>query len=160
MINVRNTKPTHALARLRDQIPDDVTARAEWRKRARIAAVVGSCPRSLNSLASGIAHWQKYIAIAHGSVDADRMAFPPSLDDVLGWSNTFRCVGTFCNYLSHLRAACHANGFDAPPVGHPAIKRAMVAVVKRELFTKRNKLFVQRCVACSLLHCVPLCHFF
>ena len=154
VINVLNAKPMHALVRLREQVPDDAAARAEWRKRARTAAVVGSCPRSLHSLDSGIAHWLKYIAIAHGSINADKMAFPPSLEDVLGWSNTFRCVGTFCDYLTHLRAACHANGFDAPPIGHPAIKRAMVAVVKRELFTKRNKLFVQRCVACSRLHFV------
>ena len=146
MVNVKNAKPRQALVRLREQVPDDADAKAAWRKQARTAAVVGSCPRSLHSLDSGIAHWQKYIAIVHESRNASRMAFPPQLEDVLGWSNTFRCVGTFCNYLSHLRAACHANGFEAPPVGHPAIRRAMMAVVKRELFTARAKMFVQRCV--------------
>ena len=55
-----------------------------------------------------------------------------------------RCLGTFGNYLSYLRAACHAHGYDAPPVGHPAIKRGMIAIVKRELFNERPKRFIQR----------------
>ncbi len=63
-----------------------------------------------------------------------------------------RCVGTFGNYLSYVRAACHANGYEAPPVGHPAIKRAMVAIVKRQLFTQRPKRFIQRRAVC--LHIV------
>ena len=117
---------------------------------------------------AGISHWRKYIAIARGDENVDSMSFPPRLEDVLGWSNTFRlplgdlralalllhdcaasrcvvrCIGTFGNYMSYLRAACLANGYDAPPVGHPAIRRAMVAVAKRELFTARPKMFVQR----------------
>ena len=59
-----------------------------------------------------------------------------------------RCIGTFGNYMSYLRAACLANGYDAPPVGHPAIRRAMVAVAKRELFTARPKMFIQRLAVC------------
>ena len=52
--------------------------------------------------------------------------------------------GTFGNYLSHLRGACHAMGFEAPPTGHPAMKRAMVAIAKRELFEAREKRFIDR----------------
>jgi len=187
VLDVKNAKPIHALVRLREQVQDNAAARAEWRKKARTAAVIGSCPRSLQSLDSGdytyslhghlwrcriclpgISHWRKYIAIAHGDENVDSMSFPPRLEDVLGWSNTFRlplgdlralalllhdcaasrcvvrCIGTFGNYMSYLRAACLANGYDAPPVGHPAIRRAMVAVAKRELFTARPKMFVQR----------------
>ena len=59
----------------------------------------------------------------------------------------YRCFGTFANYLGYLRSACHAMGFDATPVGHPAIKRAMCAIVKRELFVPRTKMFFPRCVS-------------
>ena len=57
-----------------------------------------------------------------------------------------RCFGTFSNYLGHLRAACHAIGCSAPPVGHPAIKRGMVAIVKRGQYTSREKRFLDRCM--------------
>jgi len=70
----------------------------------------------------------------------------------LVWSSStsfcmYRCFGTFANYLGYLRAACHAMGFDAPPVGHPAIKRAMCAIVKRELFVPRTRMFIPRCAS-------------
>ena len=55
-----------------------------------------------------------------------------------------RCFGTFANYLGHVRGACHAMGFEAPPVGHAAIRRAMIAIAKRELFRPRPKHFVNR----------------
>ena len=55
-----------------------------------------------------------------------------------------RCFGTFSNYLGHLRGACHAMGFEAPPVGHTAIKRAMVAIIKRELHRPRSKRFINK----------------
>jgi len=61
------------------------------------------------------------------------------------WQHFFiRCLGTFGNYLSYLRAACHAMGMEGPPVGHPALRRAMVAIVKRELFLPRPKLFINK----------------
>ena len=47
--------------------------------------------------------------------------------------------------LSYLRAACHAVGCEAPPVGHPAIKRAMIAIVKRGMYEARCKHFIDRC---------------
>ena len=55
-----------------------------------------------------------------------------------------RCFGTFSNYLGHLRGACHALGFEAPPVGHGAIKRAMIGIVKRQLSVPRPKHFIDR----------------
>ena len=53
VLDVSNAKPIHALVRLREQVQDNAAARTEWRKKARTAAVIGSCPRSLNSLDSG-----------------------------------------------------------------------------------------------------------
>ena len=80
-------------------------------------------------------HWIKYIDIAKG---ADAVPFPVSTEDILGWSLTFRCLGTFSNYLTHIRGASCALGHEPPPVGHPAIKRAMGAIAKRMLFSPRS----------------------
>ena len=83
---------------------------------------------------AGLRHWIGFIEAAYG---CDSVAFPPTLSAVLEWSSTFRCVGTFCNYLGHLRAACYAMDIDAPPVGHPALRRAMSSIVKRRYFVGR-----------------------
>jgi len=144
VLSIANSRPSEALELLRANLQQDPAYLAVWRQRARTAAVLGSCPRSKDSFRSGVKHWIKYIAITHGEKEAEKVAFPPRLEDVLAWSNTFRCFGTFANYLGYLRAACHASGFEAPPVGHPAIRRAMVAIVKRELFRPRPKLFLQK----------------
>ena len=63
-----------------------------------------------------------------------------------------RCFGTFANYLGYLRAACHAIGCEAPAVGHPAIRRAMGAIVKREQFVPRAKMFIRRCPCIAPLY--------
>lgn len=62
-----------------------------------------------------------------------------------------RCIGTFGNYLGYLRGACHARGYEAPPLGHPAIKRAMVAIVKRELFDTRPKFFIRKALLLEMV---------
>ena len=93
-------------------------------------------------------HWIRFIEITHGVNQANAVAFPANLLDVLAWSNTFRCLGTFANYLGHLRCACHALGLDAPPVGHQTIKRAMAGIVKRQLHDPRPKVFITKCVPC------------
>jgi hypothetical protein len=89
--------------------------------------------RDLSLCCVGVRHWLAYVEIVHGEQRAEAAAFPPALIDVLGWSNAFRCIGTFTNYLGHLRGACHALGFEAPPVGHQAIRRSMSGIAKRQL---------------------------
>ena len=90
VIDVSGAKPLAALALLEASMPADPEQRAAWRGKARVAAVLGSCPKSLASFKSGVKHWTKYIMITHGSSAAERVAFPPRLEDVLAWSNTFR----------------------------------------------------------------------
>ena len=151
VLNVQRTRPLEALELLKKNLPCDEAGLAQWRHWARVAAVMGSCPRSIESFKSGtyqaccmraahgfpvcigLRHWIRYVEITHGEKQADEVAFPPNLGDVLGWSNTFksvccqcvwtlrrllsfaaRCFGTFANYLGHLRGACHAMGCDAP----------------------------------------------
>ena len=67
-----------------------------------------------------------------------------------------RCFGTFANYLGHLHGACHALGFEAPPVGHGAIKRAMIGIVKKQLSAPRPKHFIDRCTCTQ--HADPCLH--
>ena len=98
VIDVSGAKPLAALALLEASMPADPVQRAAWRGRARVAAVLGSCPKSLRSFKSGVKHWTKYIMITHGSSDAERVAFPPRLEDVLAWSNTFRYALRTCRY--------------------------------------------------------------
>jgi hypothetical protein len=90
VIDVSGAKPLAALALLEASLPADPKQRAAWRGKARVAAVLGSGPRTLASFRSGVKHWTKYIMITHGSDAAERVAFPPRLEDVLAWSNTFR----------------------------------------------------------------------
>ena len=92
LLHIRNARPLDALELLARNLPKDPQRRKEWTAHARVAAVMGSCPRSLASFKSGLKHWLRYIEIVHGRDDMDSAAFPPSLDDVLAWSNTFRCA--------------------------------------------------------------------
>ena len=71
-----------------------------WRKKARTAAVMGSCPKSRASFVSGLRHWIKYIETVHPACNVDCVCFPPLLEDVLGWSNTFRYAVISCSVLS------------------------------------------------------------
>ena len=174
LLNITKARPRVALEMLERNLPCDAVAREQWRASARVAAVLGSCPRSVASFRSGMKHWIRFVEIIHGKENAEESAFPPRLGDVLAWSNTFRwfvrplppwravdcmlhrcrCFGTFANYLGYLRAACHGIGCDAPPVGHPAIKRSMIAIVKRGFYTSRAKMFIDRLSAMRHL-CVP-----
>ena len=162
LLSIQSAKPLDALDLLERNLPRDPKLRKMWTAQARVAAVMGSCLRSLASFKSGLKHWLRYIEILYGRESMDGAAFPPKLDDVLAWSNTFRCAqnmdadnmkrilhfarsfGTFANYLGYLCAACHAIGCTAPPVGHPAIKRSMIAIVKRDFYKSREKLHLDR----------------
>jgi hypothetical protein len=132
LLDIEGAKPTAALKNLEEWINKE--GRLEWQRQARTAAIMGSCPKSRAGFQSGLLHWLEYVRIAKGP---DTQAFPVLIDDVVAWSMTFRCVGTFGNYLGHVRSACCAYGHDPPAVGHPAIKRAFAAIAKRLLFTAR-----------------------
>jgi len=136
---VGRAKPSESLQKLREFVATE--GREAWNTKARVAAVMGSCPKSHKSFISGLSHWLEYVEIARGPTAE---AFPVNMSDVLGWSMTFRCLGTFGNYLSHLRGAACAIGFDPPPVGHPAIRRAMRAVANRCMSSPRPRMAIQR----------------
>ena len=97
---------------------------------------------------AGIRSWVNFARVRYGSEDA---AFPPQLGGLLEWSHTFRCVGTYSNYLGYVRSACLALGIEIAEAGHPALLRAKIAVTKRMLFTSR---LLQACVC--VVRCVCL----
>ena len=90
LLSIQGAKPLDALDLLERNLPSDPKLRKMWTAQARVAAVMGSCPRSLASFKSGLKHWLRYIEILYGRESMDSAAFPPKLDDVLAWSNTFR----------------------------------------------------------------------
>jgi hypothetical protein len=75
---------------VRVTLPTDTEGRAEWRHDARVAAIFGSCSKTLASVRSGLNHWVKFIETAYGAAEAASNLMPPKLADVIAWSNTFR----------------------------------------------------------------------
>ena len=92
LLNLDGVRPLEALELLERNLPSDEGAREHWKSCARIAAVMGSCPRSLASFKSGLKHWIKFIEVIYGKDHAHVHALPPKLEDILVWSNTFRCT--------------------------------------------------------------------
>lgn len=82
----------------------------------------------------GLRNWCDFAKVFFGNADA---GFPPTVDAIVCWSHTFRCVGTFSNYLGYLRSACMALDVEAPPSDLPVLRRAKSAIVKRMLWSPR-----------------------
>jgi hypothetical protein len=55
VLDVSGARPIAAIARLREVLPSDPAGRAEWLCQARVAAVMGSCPKSHDAFKSGMA---------------------------------------------------------------------------------------------------------
>ena len=87
VLNVQGAGPKNAIECLKNELENGGEAPCVWEKRARLAAVLGSCPRSIDSLKSGVRHWIDFITVVKGS---NRLAFPATIEDILAWSNMFR----------------------------------------------------------------------
>ena len=122
IVDVSTCGPRMAIKHLGADFPRSVSGRREWLARARIAAVLGSCPLSMESFRSGLRCYMRFSEKAFGCVSD---GFPPTIDGILAWSSFFRCVGTFSNYVGHLRSACCAINVDCPEAGDLAIRRAI-----------------------------------
>ena len=79
-------------ASVRDVMPADRKGKEAWRQEARVAAILGSCPRTLKSTRSGLNHWIKFIELTYGADKVAGKILPPALGDVLAWSHTLRCA--------------------------------------------------------------------
>lgn len=95
VLDIKGVKPLKAVEMLRETLQGDPQKQEEWRAKARVASILGSCPRSKASFRSGIKHWIQFIEATRGAENMNRYAFPPLLDDVLAWANTFACLGAY-----------------------------------------------------------------
>jgi len=128
--------------------PMTESGRRVWFAHARMAAVLGSCPKSLDSFRSGLRCYMNFAVKSFGCVSD---GFPPSVEGILAWSNFFRCVGTFTNYVAHVRCACCALSVQCPEPGDPSISRAKVTIVKRMVESPKPRMFIQRALVRKLI---------
>ena len=111
-----------------------------WMAKAKLQAVVGGCAGSLPSVESGI---RCFYAFAENVLGRRVGVLPPSLDEILAYSTTFRCDETFTNYLGYLKVGCMMAGKPTEVFSDNAIKRSKRAIRRRRGFTKRKKMFLQ-----------------
>ena len=76
-------------------------------------AAGGVLVRGFSRLVSNAVHCLKtacgircWITFARGALGVQGAVFPPTVEGILAWSNTFRCSRTFSNYLSYVRMGC------------------------------------------------------
>ena len=103
-------------------------------------ALIGSCPRSIESFKSGVRAWLEFVDVALGG---QSNAFPPSRGGLLAWSKTFRCAGTFSNYLSCVKLACELVGASTEVFRADELRRAKIAIRKQGGFVQRRKMFLR-----------------
>ena len=135
--------PRAAVGTLRAQLKTNAE-RSAWVRAAWAEAVLGSCPSSHASAKSGLRCWfafaKEVLGVAH------EKALPPSAEGLVAWSLTFRCHGTYCNYVSHVRLGCLLADVDTAVFDHPAIRRAKAAVDKRVPHASRQRHFIRLCL--------------
>ena len=101
---------------------------------------------------------------------------PPELNDLIAWSTLFRSVGTFANYIGHVRTACLITEASTKVrvflfrVGcglscclsnkvfdDPALRRVKSGIAKRGNFDKRPKMWIQRLEALVKFSFISVC---
>ena len=102
-VDIRGAGPRAASRMLAGDL-DGPQAKQDWLERARVAAIIGSAPRSIEHVRSGLRAWLNFHNDFLGS---DDLAFPPRLEHLQAWSRTFTCPGTFTNYLGHVKMGFH-----------------------------------------------------
>ena len=129
---VTSVGPQRALQQLQVNVAEP-GSRETWIEQARVQALIGSCPRSLPSVLSGMRCW---FAFAQRVLKLQGQELPPPLQGLLAWSTLFRHEGTFANYLAHVRLACQLVGASTAVFSDAALKRAKVAIAKRQGFRR------------------------
>lgn len=124
-----------------------------WIERAQVDAIVGACKLSLGSVRSGI---RCYMIFAK-TVLRKKQLLPPTADDLLAWSASFRCAGTFSNYLSYLKIGCLLEKVSTAAFDDEVVRRAKKAVRKWGTFRPRPKLFIQLEVVEQLIELPLVC---
>ena len=117
-------------------------ALSDWVDNSRRAAILGSCPKSLRSVAAGIRSWEDYVEEVLKPAGRAQQTWPPSLNGLLSWCRTFRHPKTLSNYLWYARTGCLVAGADDTVFSDPVLGRAKLSVKKLKLFRPRKKMFI------------------
>ena len=131
--------PSAALKKLKWGANQQV-AREAWVRDARMAAILGSCPRSHKSALSGLRCYMKF---CEKVLHLGGREFPPSVESLLAWSALFRCSRTFSNYLNYVRLGCDILGSSSAALDDKRLNRAKCAIEKRRLFVPRSRMFIR-----------------
>ena len=129
-------------------------SRAAWVGRARLEALLGSCPKSSASFQSGA---RNYLGFAEEMLNMRGKELPPTVDGIMAWSTTFQCHRTFTNYLGHVKLACALCGVSSEACEDPLIRRAKMAIRKKLMFKKRPKMWIRHDVVELLLDLGSTC---
>ena len=65
--------------------------------------------------------------------------------------HAFRCIGTFCNYLGHVKLLCQLAGVSTAAFYDDRVKRAKTSILKRSPFQSREKRFIRQEVVARLM---------
>ena len=76
-----------------------------------------SCGFKPNVRFTGVSHWLEFVKITKGE---NVPGFPVNTDDILAWSNTFRCLGGM-----HACVVCFVHGF----VRVDTLSKALLAII-------------------------------
>ena len=131
--------PRDALKRVMSTVKSEAEKNA-YMQGARLDAILGSCLASLPSVRSGV---RCYLAFADAMGHKGGMYLPPRLDMLLTWSTLFRSVGTFSNYMGHVKTSCLLIGVSTDVFKEPAVKRSKDAIRKRNIAAQREKMWIQ-----------------
>ena len=145
--DTRGNGPTAACKRLKTELAD-AADHALWVENARLHAILGACPHSHKSVASGLRCW---IAFAQQVLRKTGKEFPPVEEDLLAWSALFRSGGTFANYVNYVRVGCDLLGVSSEATRAPAVRRARISIDKRRHFILRERMFMQEDLLVKLM---------
>ena len=119
-----------------------------WREVARLEAILGSCPRSIEKVKSGLRCWFDFRKRLGDPLSS---SFPPSLTDLLAYANIFDCAKTFSNYVTHIKIGCELLDRPVDIFEHPSLSRAITAIVKRGSHEVREPMFIRFLVVQGLV---------
>ena len=141
-IQAVRAKPRRAIWELSARLRSGEKSLDDLRQSAKVNAILGSCPKSLPSVKSGIKCWSAFAKTILGKSNAN--IFNIHHNDLLVWAETFKSKGTFCNYLGYAKTACLLAHQDVGAFDHPLITKAKCAVDKKNQDKGARKLFIKK----------------
>ena len=57
------------------------------------------------------------------------------------------------NYLNHVRIGCDLLSLSSEAISNPAVRRAGIAIEKRQQFKRRARLFIQQNIVVRIIDC-------